>query len=150
MEGDGSLLEEAIEHREVLAHVLGRLVERQPEDALDHELVREPDAEYEPTAGGGLRAHRLLRHIEGMSRVGGHHGGAELDARHLATRDGDRRHRVESEDVCEPCRVKARLLGRLCVRDDLVDRRPTNADRHSHGANRRRTSSVAHWPPSRR
>ena len=35
---------------QVLAHVTGRLLERVAEHALDHQLVREPDAEDEPSA----------------------------------------------------------------------------------------------------
>jgi hypothetical protein len=116
--------------------VLGRLVERQPEDVLDDDLVREADAQDEAPARRRLRAHRLLRHVEGMARVRRHDAGAELDARHLVAGHGDRRHGVDAEDVRHPRRVEARRLRCLHVLDDLVDRRPANADPHSHGAGR--------------
>ena len=48
LEVDGPLVDERPQDREVLPHVADRLVERQAHDRLDHQLVREPDAEREP------------------------------------------------------------------------------------------------------
>ena len=72
---------------EVLAHVAHRLVERQPEHVLDHDLVRQPDAEHEAPAARGLHGERLLRHRQRVAAVGRHDAGGELDAGHLAADD---------------------------------------------------------------
>ena len=86
---------------EVLAHVPQRLVEREAEHVLDHDLVREADAEREAPAARGLHGERLLRHRERVAAVGGHDAGRELDARHLAADDREHAHRVEAEDLGE-------------------------------------------------
>ena len=92
-------MEQRHEHREVLAHVPDRLVERQAEHALDDDLVRQADAEHEAAAARGLHGERLLRHRQRMAAVGGHDAGGELDAGYLAADDREHAHRVESEDL---------------------------------------------------
>ena len=48
------------------------------------------------------RGHRLLGQHSRMARVSGHHRCAELDARHAAAGHGQRRQRVQPEDVGDP------------------------------------------------
>ena len=106
---------------EVLAHVPHRLLERQAEHALDHDLVREPDAEREPPAARGL--HRAAPAAPSSS------GGAGRSARrrspssmrgHLAADDREHAHRVEPEDLGE-------RVAREPVRFGRPSRRPTTS-----------------------
>ena len=99
-----------------------RLVERQAEHVLDHDLVREADAEREASAARDLHRERLLRHRQRMARVGRHDAGRELDARHLAADDREHAHRVEAEDLGEREAREAVCLGRPRRGDDVVDR----------------------------
>ena len=99
---DLAVAQERHEHVEVLADVAQRLVERQPEHALDHQLVREADAEDEPAAADGLRGERLLGQRDRVTRVRRDDRRAELDARHLAAHDREGHERVHPEDLGEP------------------------------------------------
>ena len=101
-DGDRLTADQGHERAQVLAHVPRRLVERVAPHALDHDLVREPDPEHEPSAGCGVRRQRLTREHHRVPRVGGHHRGAELDVGHLAPDDGEERQRVMAEDLRHP------------------------------------------------
>ena len=76
--GEGDLLapQGRKEGGQVLAHVPGRLVERVPEGALDHDLMREADAEDQTVTDGSLHREGLPREHQRMSRVGRDDGGA--------------------------------------------------------------------------
>ncbi|GAA2852678.1 hypothetical protein GCM10010517_10400 [Streptosporangium fragile] len=85
----------------------GGLVEAVAVHALDHHLVREPDAQCEPSVEGGVGGEGLLGEGGRVPGVGGDDGGAELNAGHLAAGHGERGQRVEAEDVGEPDRGEA-------------------------------------------
>ena len=60
--------------------------------------------------------------IIGWRGIRGHDGRAELDARHLAPDDRERRDRVHAEDLWKPVRRESVGLGLAGVGDDVVDR----------------------------
>ena len=98
-----------------------RFLERETEHVLDHDLMREPDAEHEVSAARGLHGERLLRHRHRVPAVGGHDAGGELDAGDFVADDRQRAHRVEREDLGQ--RVRRETVG-LCgpgVGDEVVD-----------------------------
>ena len=66
-----------------------------------------------PPAERRLGGERLLGQGGGMPRVGGHDGGADLDARHLRAGDGERGEGVQPEDVGQPGRRQAVVCARL-------------------------------------
>ena len=110
VEVDGFTTDQGHEDREVLAHVGAGLRERVAEHVLDHDLVREADAEGEAVAGRRLHGAGLRREHHRVPRVGRHHCRAELDGRDLPADDGEGGERVDPEDLREPVRGEA-LLG---------------------------------------
>ena len=102
------------EHRHVLTHVHGRLRVRETEHVLDHDLVREADAQDEAPLGGRLGGEALLCDRAGVARIAGHHRGPELDPLGLPAGDGQRGDRMQAEDVRHPHGVEAARLEVLC------------------------------------
>ena len=118
-----------------------RLLEGQAEHVLDHDLVREADAERQPAAGRDVHRQRLLRQHDRMPRVGGDDPGAELDAGHLAPDDREDGQVVEAEDLRDPVAVEALVRDGLRVADRLVDAGRLSAeDSNAHGAQARPTA----------
>src|SRR5439155_950721 len=115
--------DERPEDGQVLLHVAVWLREREPEHPLDHDLVREADAEREAAARDGLRRERLLRHRVRVAREGRHHGGPELDAPGLARAQRGRHDRVHAHDVGEPAAHEAVGLRAPGLRDEPVHAR---------------------------
>ena len=145
LEGHLLTAEQRQQHRQVLAHVPGRLVEAVPVHVLDDDLVRQPDAERQPArAGRQRRGQCLLRQHRRMPRVGGDDGRAELDARHLAAGYRQRGQRLEPEDVGHPDRREpvvgrpADLIGQFdqCLVAARLGRRDTDPHALSPSARR--------------
>ena len=121
------------EDRQVLTHVPGRRVERQPEHPLDEELVRQPDAERQPTTREHRRSQGLLGEHHGMPRVHRHDVGPQLDPLRVPTDRGERGQRLEREDVRQPERVQLGLLRPLRGGQRLGERdRPGHTDKETH------------------
>ena len=87
------------EHLQILAHVYGRLIEGEPQHPLDHELVREADAQGKAALGGDTRGEGLLRHGRGVAGVGRNHRRSQLDAARRPPHEGQGGKGVEAEDV---------------------------------------------------
>jgi hypothetical protein len=106
---EGHLLPADERHQDgqVFAHVPGGLVEAVAVHALDHHLVREADAEREPSVHGGVDRERLLGENRRVTRVGRHDTGAELDPGDLTADHRERGQRVQAEDVGHPGRGEA-------------------------------------------
>ena len=68
-----AVLERAQQRREdfeILFHVQGGTIVGHAERILDHDLVREPDAEHEAVTAGRSGGHRLLRYRGRVTRIG--------------------------------------------------------------------------------
>jgi hypothetical protein len=142
---DGSAVEQRPQDRQVLAHVVGGPVEAVPVHVLDDDLVRQPDAEGQPAGPDReRRGQRLLRQHRRMPRVGGHDGGAELDAWHLAARHRQRGQCLESEDVRDPHRREpvidgpADLVGQVAQGLGVARLHRRDADPHVRSPSARR------------
>ena len=96
-----------MQHREVLTHVHCGTIERQAEHVLDHDLMRQPDAEREPAVHRDLSRQRLRGEHHRVARVRRDDTGAEFDARHGAPGDGERGERIDAEDLRRPRRAEA-------------------------------------------
>src|SRR5262249_34356085 len=120
--------DERTEHGEILAHVAVGLGEREPEHRLDHQLMREAEAEPEAPPGHRLRGRRPLRHRPLVARKGRHDRGAELDARRLPPADRGRHDGVHAEDVGEPSAGETVRLRTLRLRHQAVDVRGSARD----------------------
>ena len=104
---DGLAPRQRAEHGQVLAQVADRLGEAHAHHRLDHDLVAQADAEAQPAAAGRVRRQGLLGQHHRVPRVRRHDARAELDARHLAADDGERRERVVAEDLRRPVRSRS-------------------------------------------
>ena len=71
--------ERDVQHLEVVAHLAGGPVVRQPEHVVDDPVVRRSEPEREAAFAHRLVRQRLLRHRDGMPGLDRHHRGAELD-----------------------------------------------------------------------
>src|SRR5215472_6184974 len=124
--------------RQVLAHVQDRLAEVVTEHVLDHDPVRQADAQHQPAVHGSGDSTGLLREHGGVPGIGGHDRRADIDARHLAAGHRQRGQRVHAEDVAHP-RGREAVIGRAlqlipqlghCVRAGRILQRYANP----HGA----------------
>ncbi|MCX5738209.1 MAG: hypothetical protein NTZ61_06885 [Proteobacteria bacterium] len=122
LERDRLALRERHQHFEVLAHLLGRLRVRKPEHVLDHDLVREPNAEHEAALARGLRGQRLLRDREWMTWRRGRNAGRQLDARRLASRDRQHRDRVVAKNIGQRVKIEALGLHSLHLGNEVIER----------------------------
>ena len=105
--------EHRVEHVEIVLDHLRRTLVRQTEHAVDHPVVRRPDAETEPTAAHRLHRQRLLAQRHRMARLQRDDRGAELDPLRLAPHQRDRGHRVEVlRDLRDP---RGREAGLVCL-----------------------------------
>ena len=102
----------AVQRLEVLLEVTDRPIEGDPPAALDHRLVRGPDAEHQAAADQVVRGQRLLRQHHRVAGVGGYDGGGEADVRRGGPHRPDDRQRVHAEGLRHPVAVEA-LGGRL-------------------------------------
>ena len=71
-----------------------------------------PMPSTKPPAARGLRGQRLVRQHHRVARVGGHHAGAELDARDFASDDGERLPSRRGRRSAAPVRREAVLSAR--------------------------------------
>jgi hypothetical protein len=110
------------EHTEVVADVSDRLVVAQPHHVLDHDLVAQADAQRESATAGGADREALLSDRQRMARERRDDRRAELDPRHLAADERQRREGVVAEDVRHPVRVEAVRLRSRGLGDDVVER----------------------------
>ena len=99
----------------------GRLVETHAEHVLDDHLMAEPDAQRDPPVGGGLRSERLLGHRHRVARERRDDGGTERDLGNLPPHDPEQRQRLETEDLWNPPRREAVIVGLLRRSDESVD-----------------------------
>ena len=106
------------QHGQVFAHVARRAVVRHAEHRLDHDLVRQADAEREAIARGRGGRHGLLCQRRGMTRIGRRHGRAEPDAFRLAPDHRQGPDGIEREDVRQPERIET---AGFCLAGDLDD-----------------------------
>jgi hypothetical protein len=118
---DALAVEQVAHDLEVLGRVAVGPAEVEPPHALDRRPMRRADAEHHPAVGGLLHALGLDGERHRMPRIGRHHGDAELDLRHLARDQRDRRERVDAEDLRQPVRGKAVLVRIARLRDGIVD-----------------------------
>ena len=69
--------------------------------------MRQPDAQNQSAAGGGLRGKRLLGQHHGMLREGGHNRGAHLYAAGVLAGQRQKGQRVCPRDLRHPVSVEA-------------------------------------------
>ncbi len=113
-----------------------RLLERVAPHPLDHDLVRQADAQLDASAARRLRGEGLGRERHRVTRVGGHHRGPQLDVGHLPPDDREQAQRLEAEDLWNPVAVEPLLFGESS-RGDVVVHCPVadvpREDSYAHG-----------------
>ena len=98
------------QHREVVLHVLGRPRERDLERPLDRRLVREPDAQHQPSLRELRRGQRLRREHERVTGPRGDDRGAQLDGRRRLTHHPEHRQTRRARRAAPPSRSRTRPL----------------------------------------
>ena len=121
------------EHVEVLAQVAHRLLPGHAEHVLDHHLMRQADAEGEPTTGDLLHGAGLRRQHHRVSGEGGDHRSAELHVGHLTGGDGQRGECVDTEDLRHPDRGETGLSRGTHISDDGIDSGSLGEQSEFHG-----------------
>ena len=98
------------QHREVLLHVPGRPRERDLERPLDRGLVREPDAQHQPSLRELRRGQRLRREHERVTGPRGDDRGAQLDGRRRLTHHARAPSTRRARRAAPPSRSRTRPL----------------------------------------